>query len=142
MRCFWTLGLPLSCALFPEPAHHCGGGGCSGDDIIVGKTVSLPEDASGVQRWDKRDASLALRPSESGVVDSVLLTTGDTGATFVKVRVRTICIPQVGGELSGAGAFEGNSTELFVQGLCADRRTCPAPLHSTDSARTHCATPR
>jgi hypothetical protein len=29
------------------------------------------------------------------VVDQVLLTTNESGQTFVKVRVRTICIPQV-----------------------------------------------
>jgi len=37
----------------------------------VGKTVSLPDDPTGMQRFNKRDASLALRPSESGVVDQV-----------------------------------------------------------------------
>lgn len=67
----------------------------SGDDILVGKTVALPEDPSGVQRFTRRDASLALRPSEMGVVDQVLLTTNEQGQSFVKVRVRTICIPQV-----------------------------------------------
>ncbi len=44
----------------------------SGEDIIVGKTVKLPEDPSGaVQRFTKRDASLALRGAESGVIDQV-----------------------------------------------------------------------
>lgn len=44
----------------------------SGEDIIVGKTVTLPPDPSGtVQRFTKRDASLALRGAESGVVDQV-----------------------------------------------------------------------
>lgn len=57
--------------------------------------VSLPEDPTGAQRFTKRDASLALRPSEAGVVDQVLLTTSEGGQTFVKVRVRSICIPQV-----------------------------------------------
>lgn len=57
--------------------------------------VALPEDTTGAQRFTKRDASLALRPAEAGVVDQVLLTTNEAGARFVKVRVRTICIPQV-----------------------------------------------
>jgi hypothetical protein len=30
-----------------------------------------------------------------GVVDQVLLTTNEAGQAFVKVRVRSICIPQV-----------------------------------------------
>jgi DNA-directed RNA polymerase II subunit RPB2 len=59
--------------------------------------VALPEDPTGAQRFTKRDASLALRNSEAGVVDQVLLTTNEGGQAFVKVRVRSICIPQVGG---------------------------------------------
>jgi hypothetical protein len=58
--------------------------------------VALPEDPTGAQRFTKRDASLALRNSEAGVVDQVLLTTNEGGQAFVKVRVRSICIPQVG----------------------------------------------
>jgi DNA-directed RNA polymerase II subunit RPB2 len=57
--------------------------------------VELPEDTTGAQRHTKRDASLALRPAEAGVVDQVLLTQNEQGQSFVKVRVRTICIPQV-----------------------------------------------
>lgn len=33
--------------------------------------VALPEDTTGAQRFTKRDASLALRPAEAGVVDQV-----------------------------------------------------------------------
>ena len=44
----------------------------SGEDIIVGKTVRLDEMTDGtVQRYTKRDASLALRNAESGVADQV-----------------------------------------------------------------------
>lgn len=69
----------------------------SGEDIICGKTVVLPEDPNGAtNRFDKRDASLALRGHEAGVIDQVMLTTNDEGNKFVKIRVRTICIPQVG----------------------------------------------
>ena len=43
------------------------------------------------QRWSKKDVSTSLRNSESGMVDSVMLTTNDAGARFVKVRVREAC---------------------------------------------------
>lgn len=80
----------------------------SGEDIIVGKTVELPEDPNGApQRFSKRDTSLALRNSESGVIDSVVVTINDQGQKFVKVRVRTICIPQVGDKFASRHGQKG-----------------------------------
>ena len=61
----------------------------AGEDVLIGKTSPLPEEAPGMaQRWTKKDVSTSLRNSESGIVDSVMLTTNDAGARFVKVRVR------------------------------------------------------
>jgi DNA-directed RNA polymerase II subunit RPB2 len=53
----------------------------------LGKTVPLPDDPTGAaQRWTKRDASVALRNAESGVIDQVMVTTSEQGQKFVKVR--------------------------------------------------------
>lgn len=52
----------------------------SGEDIICGKTVTLPDDPTGaVQRFTKKDASLALRGHEAGVIDQVRGTRDDEG---------------------------------------------------------------
>ena len=63
-------------------------------DVIVGKTAPLPDDPTGAaQRFSKKDVSSALRHSESGVVDQVILTTNAEGQRFVKLRVhpRAVC---------------------------------------------------
>jgi DNA-directed RNA polymerase II subunit RPB2 len=60
---------------------------------VIGKTSPIPDDGTGMpQRYNKKDCSSSLRHSESGMVDSVLLTTGADGQRFVKMRVRALGI--------------------------------------------------
>lgn len=72
----------------------------SGEDIIIGKTVQIEADSQELgQRTamhTKRDASTPLKSTESGIVDKVMITTNQDGFTFVKVRIRSVRIPQMG----------------------------------------------
>jgi DNA-directed RNA polymerase II subunit RPB2 len=72
----------------------------SGEDIIIGKTIPIPEDSTEMgQRTamhTKRDASKPLKSTENGIVDQVMVSTNEDGFKFVKVRVRSIRIPQMG----------------------------------------------
>jgi len=73
----------------------------SGEDIIIGKTTLIKDldDDSGPlkgRKQNKRDSSIALRSSENGIVDQVMLSTSQDGYKFVKVRVRSIRTPQIG----------------------------------------------
>ena len=70
----------------------------SGEDVVIGKVVPLPiEEGS---RFSQKDCSTSLRSSESGIVDSVLVTTNAKGFKFIKMRVRSIRIPQIGDKVS------------------------------------------
>lgn len=72
----------------------------SGEDIIIGKTAPIPADTEELgqrtKSHTKRDVSTPLRSTENGIVDQVLLTTNAEGMKFVKVRMRTTKVPQIG----------------------------------------------
>lgn len=88
----------------------------SGDDIVIGKTSPIADDGSGMpQRYSKKDASTALRHSESGMIDSVLVTTGSDGQRFVKMRVRSVRIPQVGDKFASRHGQKGTIGITYTQ---------------------------
>ncbi|KAL5334855.1 beta and beta-prime subunits of DNA dependent RNA-polymerase [Aspergillus crustosus] len=83
----------------------------SGEDIIIGKTAPLAPDAEelGQRTKDhvKLDVSTPLRSTESGIVDQVLVSTSNDDLKFVKVRMRTTKIPQIGDKFASRHGQKG-----------------------------------
>ncbi|KAJ2121108.1 DNA-dependent RNA polymerase II [Coemansia sp. RSA 720] len=83
----------------------------TGGDIIIGKTMPIPvnsmELGQRTTQHTKVDASIALRSTESGIVDQVLLTKNSDGTKFVKVRIRSTRIPQMGDKFASRHGQKG-----------------------------------
>ena len=60
------------------------------EDYVFGRTISI------VNEEKKKDISIGIHPCDTGVVDNVIVTTNQLGVKTVKVRVRSVRIPEIG----------------------------------------------
>ena len=95
----------------------------NGGDILIGKT-SPPRFMEEYKEFEvkgpyRRDTSVGMRPSESGVVDTVVMTQSHEGGRMYKVRIRDMRLPEIGDKFASRHGQKG------VLGLLANNDDLP-----------------
>lgn len=91
----------------------------SGEDIIIGKTAPIDQENQDLGTrttvHQRRDISTPLRSTENGIIDSVILTVNADNVKYVKVRVRTTKVPQIGDKFASRHGQKGTIGVTYRQ---------------------------
>jgi len=81
------------------------------NDVLIGRVMTYTN-KKGVS--EQKDCSRVAKANEKGVVDRVFLGTTPEGFKFIKIKIRSIRIPQVGDKFASRSAQKRNDWSKFM----------------------------
>jgi DNA-directed RNA polymerase II subunit RPB2 len=86
-----------------------------GEEVLVGKVLMLAENVSICGQMKKHRESCLWSKTEKCVVDRVVVSENLTGNKFVKVKTRSVRIPQIGDKFASRHGQKGTCGMTFRQ---------------------------
>jgi len=81
------------------------------NDVLIGRVMTYTN-KKGVS--EQKDCSRVAKSNEKGVVDRVFLGTTPEGFKFIKIKIRSIRIPQVGDKFASRSAQKGTIGQVYA----------------------------
>lgn len=81
-------------------------------DVIVGKVITKVDKD---EKEEKSDCSLYVKAGEEGVIDKVFVSTTPEGYKIIKIKVRSIRIPEIGDKVASRAGQKGTCGMMFRQ---------------------------
>lgn len=78
-------------------------------DVIIGKVLHISKNNT----IEQKDISIIIKQGETGIVDKVIKTTTIDGYTLIKVKIRSLRIPEVGDKFASRAAQKGTCGMIF-----------------------------
>jgi len=82
-----------------------------GDDVLIGRTTPIQDESIDMRQVltgkTAQDCSITVRATEAGAVDQVAVTVNTRGQKMVKVRLRSLRIPQIGDKFASRHGQKG-----------------------------------
>jgi DNA-directed RNA polymerase II subunit RPB2 len=82
------------------------------DDVIIGKTLN--KSYKDVED-EKTDNSIVVKAGEEGVVDMIYIGTSSEGHRIIKIKIRSLRIPEVGDKVASRSAQKGTVGMIYNQ---------------------------
>ena len=80
-------------------------------DVIIGKVLNINKNGT----ITGKDISVSLKQGESGIIDKVIKTTTNDGYRLIKIKIRSLRIPEVGDKFASRAAQKGTCGMIFNQ---------------------------